>query len=144
MQQRRQAGGRAAAAAKTAVRRGGSASGGGGDSRVGGGQRRWRQPGAKAAAGGGCGGSGVGGGQRRGWRPRAGAASGGGEALEYSTGWLCRLPTSPVHLTENGRAKVARAADQMPTTAVNISVWAEPRGDVCFVPSFPPPSVYHS
>ena len=52
--------------------------------------------------------------------------------------------TSPVNLNENGRAKLAPAADQMPTTAVNVSVWAEPRGDVCFVPSFPPPSVYQS
>ena len=129
---------------ETAVRGGRSASGGGGDSRVGGGKRRWRRPGAKAAAGGGGGGSRVGGGQRRGRRPGARAASGGGEALDYSIGRLCRLPTSPVHLNENGRAKLARAADQMPTTAVNSSVWAEPRGDIFFLPSFPPPSVYHS
>jgi len=120
MQQGRQPGAGAAPAAETAVRGGGSASGGGGDSRVGGGKRRWRRPGAKAAAGGGGSGSRVGGGQRRGRRPGAVAASGDGEALDCSTCWLCRLPTSPVHLNENGRAKVARAADQMPTTAVNI------------------------
>jgi len=45
--------------------------------------------------------------------------SGGGEALDYSTCWLCRLPTSPVHLNDDGWAKVARAADQMPTTAAH-------------------------
>jgi len=89
---------------------------------VGSGQLRWRRPGAGAAPAAGSAAvrwvaaSGGGGGQGRGRRPGAVAASVGGEALDYSTFGLCRLPTLPVHLNENGRAKVARAADQMPTT----------------------------
>jgi len=96
------------------------ASGGGGKSRVGGGQRRWRRPGEKAAAGGGGSGSRVGGGHRRGRRPGAGVAS-----AEAGKRWITALPGSvgsfPVVLNETGRAKVARAADQMPTTAVRLS-----------------------
>jgi len=111
-----------APATELAVMDGGSADGEGADSRVRSGQLRWRGPGAGAAPAAGAAAvrwvaaSGGGGGQGRGRRPGAVAASVGGEALDYSTCGLCRLPTLPVHLNENGRTKVARAADQMPTT----------------------------
>jgi len=85
--------------------------------------------------------SGGGEGQGRGQRQRRGRRLEAGKRwIKYSTCWVCRLPTSPVHLNENGRAKVARAVDQMPTMAVNVSVCAEPRGDLCFLPSLPPRS----